>query len=114
MFGSGLDSEHAFDRLPPVSRTRVRRRRLVLSVATAIVAGAWAAPLAAAVGDGGGAEPATSRSYVVRGGDTLWRIAERVAPGQDPRRVVDAIADANGVDAGALAPGQLLLIPAFG
>jgi len=49
---------------------------------------------------------------VVRPGDTLWSIARRVAPGQDPRGVVDAIADANGVEAGSLVPGQTLVLPA--
>jgi hypothetical protein len=34
-----------------------------------------------------------------------------VAPGSDPRSVVDAIAEANAVDAGTLVPGQTLVIP---
>jgi len=49
---------------------------------------------------------------VVRPGDTLWLIARRVAPGQDPRGVVDAIVGANGVEAGSLVPGQTLVLPA--
>ena len=78
---------------------------------SALVAGAWAGPVAEALG-GSAPRPASSVRYVVRGGDTLWDIAERVAPGRDPRPVVDAIAAANGVAPGELVPGQALTIPA--
>ena len=54
------------------------------------------------------------RTYVVRSGDTLWSIAARFAPASDPRVVVDTIASANGVDPGALVPGQRLSIPSVG
>jgi LysM repeat protein len=55
---------------------------------------------------------AASDRYVVQSGDTLWSIAVSRAPGSDPRPVVQAIADANQVDAGSLVPGQVLVIPA--
>ncbi len=59
--------------------------------------------------------PVAARSHVVRPGDTVWSIAERVAgEGEDPRPMVDAILRANGVAPGALVPGQLLEIPASG
>jgi nucleoid-associated protein YgaU len=51
--------------------------------------------------------------YVVRPGDTLWSIARRIQDG-DPRPLVDAIQAANRADPGALAPGQVLLIPVAG
>ena len=51
---------------------------------------------------------------MVRPGDTLWSIATRFEPSTDPRVVVDAISSANGVDPGALVPGQQLLIPSVG
>lgn len=78
----------------------------------AVIAAAWAGPVAGALGGERGAIPTARTSYVVRGGDTLWSIAERLAPGRDPRPIVDAISAANGVDAGALVPGQTLLVPA--
>ena len=49
--------------------------------------------------------------YVVRPGDTVWSIAVGAAGGADPREVVDAIAARNGIDAGAVVPGQALVIP---
>lgn len=94
-----------------MSRTRVRRRRLALVLAGAALAGAWAGPVAEAVGSSG-ATPATRAAYVVRAGDTLWSIAEGMVDGEDPRPLVDSIADANELDPGALIPGQVLVIPA--
>jgi len=113
MFGSGLDIEQAFGHHGSMSRTRVRRRRLVaLSVAIGVI-GVLSGPVANAVGVGGSPE-APARTYVVRPGDTLWSIARRSAPSVDPRLVVHAIASANHVDPGALVPGQQLSIPAVG
>ena len=112
MFGSALDPEHVFDRMDPVSRTRVRRRHLVVILSVALIAGAWAGPAARALGGGREPIPTARTSYLVRDGDTLWSIAERLAPGDDPRPLVDAIAIANGVDASALVPGSTLVIPA--
>lgn len=109
MFGRLLDSERTFDRMRPVTRTRVRRRGLALTITLALVAGAWAGPVARAVSDG--PVPASGGRYVVREGDTLWSIAERLSPGEDPRPLVDAIQAANGVEPGTLVPGRTLLIP---
>ena len=54
--------------------------------------------------------PAPQVTYVVQPGDTLWSIARRVAPGQDPRPVVDGLIRANDVR-GGLEAGQELTIP---
>jgi LysM repeat protein len=64
----------------------------------------------------GGSAPTSAavHTYVVRPGDTLWSIAERLRPGEDPRPLVDAIQRANGVSAGELVPGQSLEIPLEG
>jgi len=93
-----------------MSRTRVRRRRLAVLVGAGIVAGFWAGPVAEAL-QGPGATPAAERRVVARPGDTLWSIAERAAPGEDPRPLVDAIARANDVDPRAIVPGQTLVVP---
>ncbi|HTG46669.1 MAG TPA: LysM peptidoglycan-binding domain-containing protein [Actinomycetota bacterium] len=50
-------------------------------------------------------------AYVVRPGDTLWGIASRVAPGTDPRVVVDRLASVNGLGGRDLVPGQVLRVP---
>ncbi len=47
---------------------------------------------------------------VVQAGDTLWAIAETLAPGQDPRPIVDALADRNG--GSALRVGEVVVVPA--
>jgi LysM repeat protein len=106
MFDSGLDIEHVFGHRPSVGRARVRRRRAV--VVTIVLLLSLVLPAASRALAGG--EPATTR-YVVRPGDTLWSIAVRQAPGQDPRVIVDAIVRTNSVDPGTLVPGRELQLP---
>jgi Tfp pilus assembly protein FimV len=57
--------------------------------------------------------PAPRVHYVVQPGDTLWSIARRVAPGRDPRPVVDALVESNDLR-GGLQPGQELAVPVPG
>jgi nucleoid-associated protein YgaU len=109
MFGSGLDFEHPFGTIRVMSRTRVRRRRTTLVAAVAVVGGLWAGPIAHA--SGSDARPVASHRYVVRAGDTVWEIAERLSDGSDPRPLSDVIASANDLDAGSIRVGQTLLIP---
>jgi Tfp pilus assembly protein FimV len=45
---------------------------------------------------------------VVHPGDTLWSIATRLAPDEDPRPIVDALAAAHGT---TLLPGERLRLP---
>lgn len=97
-----------------MSRTRVRRHRLAVTLTASLIAGAWARPLGHAVAGGGRPVTAAQSTYLVRSGDTLWSIARRVSPSADPRPVVDAIAGANRVAPGALVPGQTLVIPLAG
>ena len=54
--------------------------------------------------------PAPRVTYVVEPGDTLWSIARQVAPGRDPRPVVDGLIKANDLR-GGLQAGQELSIP---
>ena len=46
---------------------------------------------------------------VVQSGDSLWAIAESLAPGRDPRPIVDALADRNGGT--VLRAGDVLVVP---
>lgn len=91
----------------PSSATRWRRR---------VVAGAAGLVVLVAAGKAGAAlggsplavperHPAVTR-YVVQPGDSLWSIAERLAPGRDPRPVVDALTTARGD--GPLVPGEVV------
>ena len=95
-----------------MSRTRVRRRRLALTISLALVAAAWAGPAVRALGSPESPARVSRGSYVVRQGDTLWTIARKLAPGSDPRPVVDLLSAMNGVDAGRLVPGQTLVVSA--
>jgi LysM repeat protein len=111
MFDRALDTEQAFAHPEPMERTYVRRRRTVAVVATALIA-VLLSPLAAgAVRRGEAPAPAAQQVVVVRSGDTLWSIAQRVRPGDDPRVVASLIASANGVDAGSLTVGASLVVP---
>ena len=108
MFGSEVDIEQAFGHAVPMRRTYVRRRLVALALLLTVLA--IGAPAAARVvhADQG---PATA-TYVVQPGDTLWSIAGRVAPDEDPRAVVDAIGAANDLPGSGLVPGQALQVPA--
>jgi len=94
-----------------VNRTRVRRRRVAVTLVVASIGASWAVPAVKALDAGSQPERVSSTSYVVRRGDTLWSIAERLSPGEDPRPVVDALAAVNGLDPGSLVPGQTLVVP---
>jgi LysM repeat protein len=59
-----------------------------------------------------GPEPATV-DYRVRSGDTLWTIAEEVAPeDNDVRGVISEIRHLNELDSSMIIPGETLLVPA--
>jgi Tfp pilus assembly protein FimV len=59
-----------------------------------------------------GAPVESFSTVTVSVGDTLWSIAESVAPTADPRDVVDAIVRLNALDGVSLEAGQSLAIPA--
>jgi LysM repeat protein len=47
----------------------------------------------------------------VDAGDSLWTVAQRVAPQQDPRDVVVALERANGLGDATVQAGQVLVVP---
>lgn len=93
--------------------TRGRRLLAFLAAIPAVLA------LTVAILSGGGAlasgehgAPAgTFEKVTVMPGDTLWSIAEDVAPGVDPRDVVDDIMRLNALPSGSLMAGQTLALP---
>jgi hypothetical protein len=85
----------------------VRRRVAAVALGMALVVGM--AQAGAALGGSTLAaperRPASVRPHtIVRPGDSLWAIAQRLAPGEDPRPVVDALADAR--QGAPLVPGE--------
>jgi len=78
----------------------------ILALAFGIIAGGSAI---ASLDDG--APSGSFEMVTVMGGDTLWSLAEDVAPSADPRDVVDAIARLNALEGVTITPGQRLAIP---
>lgn len=59
-----------------------------------------------------GADPASFETITVSSGESLWSIAQEIAPQADPRDVVDAIVRLNALEGATLQAGQSLAIPA--
>jgi hypothetical protein len=101
------------------SRTRLRltrRGRVVftalaaLPIAIGVLFGSLASGGAVAgIDDGTG--PAVFDTVVVGAGDTLWGIAESIAPTADPREVIHEIMQLNGLRNPVVQPGQRLALP---
>ncbi len=54
------------------------------------------------------AQPAVPAAITVQPGDTLWSIAQSVAPNRDPRAEVDDLTRINHLGSASLAPGQVI------
>ena len=104
-------------RSPGRTRLRLTRRGRVVFTALAalpIVIGV----LVGSLGSGGavagiddGTGPAVFDTVVVGAGDTLWGIAESLAPTADPREVIHEIMQLNGLRDPVVQPGQRLALP---
>lgn len=57
------------------------------------------------------AAPMATVRVVVQQGDSLWNIAQRLAPEQDPREMIQEIRQLNGLRNNLIQPGQVLLAP---
>ncbi len=56
--------------------------------------------------------PAATATVTVKAGDTLWALADQVAPDDDPRVTVEQIIRLNKLEsAGDIHPGDILLVP---
>jgi hypothetical protein len=55
--------------------------------------------------------PADTAVIRVGAGETVWDVAQRVAPKSDQRAVVDRIRQLNGMAGSAIQPGQQLQVP---
>jgi LysM domain len=112
--GPGVDSPPS---TPARTRLRLTRRgRAVFTSLAAVPLIVWAFVMVLGAGDAaaqsGAASSATSFEYVtVDRGDSLWGIAESIAPHADPRVIIDEIIRLNGLDGAIVEPGQRLALP---
>jgi LysM repeat protein len=99
--------------------TLTRRGRLALTLGVVLLALAALVGVAALI-LGPTATPAAASSstshaalttITVRSGETLWSIANRVAPNTDPRETVTALREVNNLDTGYVYAGQRLIVP---
>lgn len=90
----------------PTQRDKVLRVAGVAAVTLAVVGVlGW-------LGQAASAGPPEETSVVrVGAGETVWDVAVRVAPGSDPRAVVQRIWELNGMTSSAVQPGQRLQVP---
>ncbi|RWZ55414.1 LysM peptidoglycan-binding domain-containing protein [Labedella populi] len=114
-FGTGSLGEK-----PASARLRITRRgRLVLAtlvISPVLALGAVAginATSAIATSDGAGSSAAVvDFEYVtINAGESLWQVAERIAPASDPRDVVADIVSLNQLGSSSVEAGQRLAIP---
>jgi hypothetical protein len=112
--GLRLEPTRPASRPAPPARTRITRRgRLVLLVLSAVI-------LLAVISVGrAGSQAATApesgpalTQTTVQQGETLWTVAQRIAPGHDPREVVAQLRRINHLPTSSLRVGQQLLLPA--
>ncbi|WP_116082698.1 LysM peptidoglycan-binding domain-containing protein [Agromyces sp. PvR057] len=99
------------------SRLRLTRRgRAVFTVLAAIPIALLAASLVlgggGAAADGEGARGTSLAYLTVSDGESLWSIAESLAPNGDPRDLIAEIMRLNGLDDSVVQPGQRLALPA--
>ncbi|MDP9883557.1 LysM repeat protein [Sinomonas atrocyanea] len=104
-------------RAPRPALRLTRRGRIVLVViplflATLALLVAWAALTAPAQA---AAEPLTGPggtvTVTVQPGESLWTIAARRVPNQDPRVTISQIQDLNGLTGVRVLPGEQILVP---
>ena len=96
----------------PATHLTRRGRVLAVLVFAAVLLGAFSLGRTASE-----AAPTTSASAVqvehttVQPGDSLWSVARRVAPENDPREVVEQIRRLNDLSSADIQVGQQLLLP---
>jgi LysM repeat protein len=101
--------------IAPPAPLRLTRRGVAVLLLVTIAVGVLLLAVARASGPGtagtatSGSVPAAG-TVMVQPGDTLWSIAQRVAPQRDPRQVVDRLQHLNRLRSVSLTPGQTLKV----
>jgi LysM repeat protein len=96
---------------PAGTHLTARGRAVVLVVLVALLLAAFSLGRTVAEGSTAVQSGAAVEQVTVLPGDTLWAVASRLAPGQDPRPVVEQIRRLNDLPGGGLQAGQQLLLP---
>lgn len=102
----------------PTTRMRItaRGRRVVAFLVALPLAAALAIAVvgggAALASDEAGAPAGSFTEITVMSGQTLWSIAEELAPAADPRDVIAQITRLNALSGGSVTAGQRIAIPA--
>jgi LysM domain len=89
-----------------------RRGRLVVFLAglVAVLSVLFVVLSDSATGTAERGQPVPVTMVKVESGDTLWTIASRAAPGEDPRDLIDQIEELNSLD-GSLRVGSEIAVP---
>jgi hypothetical protein len=101
-------------RLEAQPRLRLTRRGRVVFTGLAAVPVVVGVMLAAL--NGGGATATSSNGepelVTLQAGQSLWQLAEEIAPSADPRDVISDILAANELESGSVQAGQRIALPA--
>ncbi|GAA1740171.1 LysM peptidoglycan-binding domain-containing protein [Microcella frigidaquae] len=101
--------------MPTVARTRLRLTRRGRFVVAALVSLPLVLGLLGIALNGGGAvagSTAAPETVTVQAGQSLWSLAEELAPDAATADVVADLVAVNGLAGGAVLPGQVLIVPA--
>ncbi len=89
----------------------VNPRKFVQRVGIIVVAGVAITGFITGQAAGARGSAGQAEHYSVHQGETLWSIANAVAPDQDPREYVAALVELNRLETANLTPGQDLILP---
>lgn len=101
--------------MPTVARTRLRLTRRGRIVIAALVSVPLVLALLGIALNGGGAVAGSTAAPVtvtVQAGQSLWGLAEELAPGAPTADVVADLVAVNGLSGASVLPGQVLIVPA--
>jgi LysM repeat protein len=111
-----VDEPRRADRPLASSRARLTPRGRAVAIAVFLVLAFLLVSLSSALHSatqaGTGAASSGTRYVTVQPGQTLWQIALRVAPRDDPRDTVDRIRSLNDLATTTVLPGQRIVVPA--
>ena len=95
----------------PLVLTRRGRRVVAILALLPIVAVFWLMGMRNAQASDTTTPRPTMQTITFKSGQTLWSIAETVAPDQDPRATIYSIEKINGLKTSAVTAGQQIIVP---